>query len=268
MGSRSTIKQKAPKGDAHTWPCSDYAKNRSPRKSNPLENPVPLTKSVPLSKSFALLVLALLISLPSLSCAKNFGDGGVPRKTREQLISQLLEKAAHTSIGTRQTAYSAYRFAAFYAPQDKQIQAKYEEARKMPVGIVANVQETRDFLANWVRHEDFRDFPASTAETDLLNLEMLNDERLVGDLSYSVYSVSQRTLFATYPPADAGESNGEQVCVFTSAPNYSVAEVRKTYGETSVQGTNPNILTYGRFRLIATDSGQVRVVLFPLFPSR
>lgn len=179
-----------------------------------------------------------------------------------------MEKGAHTTIGTRQTAYSAYRFAAYYAPQDKDIQVKYEEAKKMLIGTDLPAPYMVDFLANWVRAEDLRDFPASTPDTDRLNLEMLNDERLVGDLRYSVYSVPKRMLFLIFPPHDAGDKNGEEVCVFTSAPNYSLAEVRKIYGEPSAQGTTPNILTYGRLRLIANESGKVGVVVFPLFPNK
>jgi len=209
---------------------------------------------------FWLAVLAM-----GLSCQKP----SRPRETvtKEQMITKLVEKGDRALPNDRETAYAAYRFAFFYAPRDSSIRAKYDAAKNSPIGLVANLQQMNDLLKNMVSSEDVRDFPASTPEMDLVNLRMLIDTALVGNLSYTIYSARQRALFATFPPHDSG-NNSEEVCVFTSGDLYPLDEVRQLYGNpsTEVNGPAKSTWTYGRFRLIA-DGKNVRLILFPLFTS-
>ena len=139
----------------------------------------------------------------------------------------------------------------------------------MPIGLVANVPATNDMIARLVTPEDLRDFPPATPDTDMINLKMLLDESLVGDLSYTNYSAGQRVLFATFPPHDSGAANSDEVCVFTKEALYSLDSVRGMYGAptTEVNGATKSVWTYGRFRLVGDSSHYVRLVLFPLFPS-
>ena len=222
-----------------------------------------------LGRNVGAVVLLVVVALALVACGQKAGDEPSATK-RDLLIAKLREKGeASASATERQTAYSAYRFAAYYAPQNKEIQSRLDEIKGMGVGMVPNVVETQGLLTVLPQPEDFLNFPAAKPEMELVNLEMLNDERLVGDLGYTVYEVPTRTLFGTFPPSDAGDPNGNHVLVFTSRPQYSkLAEVMQTYGPPTSSATQAQrtILTYGRFRVIADNTARVRLVIFPLFP--
>ena len=214
-------------------------------------------------------VLLVLVALALVACGKKAGDEPSATK-RDLLIAKLREKGeASASTTGWQTAYSAYRFAAYYAPQDEGIKARFAEIKGMTTGLVPNMNETRGLLTVLPQPEDFRNFPVAKPEMEVVNLEMLNDERLVGDLGYTVYEEPTRILAGTLPPSDAGDPNGSQILVFTSTPQYSkLREVMDAYGPPTSSATQAQrtILTYGRFRVIADNTARVRLVIFPLFP--
>src|SRR5687767_13371996 len=80
-------------------------------------------------------VLLVLVALGLGACGTAGDEKAAPTK-RDLLIAKLREKGeAGASATGWQTAYSAYRFAAYYAPQDKEIQSRFAEIKGMTTGL-------------------------------------------------------------------------------------------------------------------------------------
>jgi hypothetical protein len=80
---------------------------------------------------------------------------------------------------------------------------------------------------------------------EITNLQMLLDERLVGDLRYSSL-------------VGKGEKNESAfgVFLFLHKPSLSIEQVLQTYGEPQSRHSD-NILTYGRLRIIGEKTDEL-----------
>ena len=91
---------------------------------------------------------------------------------------------------------------------------------------------------------DFEGFPKATLRSDLVNLRMLNDETIVGDLNYATM----------------------QGCsVFISNPTIEMPALREKYGPPDSERKMKNggqISTYGRFRVFGDSAGKTVLVVY------
>jgi hypothetical protein len=225
--------------------------------------------------------------LPASSCSTSSNQ-------RQQLITALVQRGDSVlRPADRATAYGAYRFAAHFAPQDTTIAAKlshrtwtvdrsaisrfaapHDTATRPQIiairdfSVIPNIDSAVDRYLAVAGPRTEGAFPVASSEMDLVNLRMLLDRRLVGDLSYACRERgADKFLFATYPPDDSAKvGTPEKLCMFTSEPRVLLSEVRQIYGKPSVEGEA--VVTYGILRLAADANGQVRLVLFPPFSSR
>lgn len=218
-------------------------------------------------KPISLVAVSFLLFILSsnLSCNQgNSANGGKSATVndRGQLIGQLVEKGDQSVSKDRDIAYSAYRFAAFYAPKDEAITAKLKPKEKWLVGMAPITDSLTSRVSAFV-YPNYRDPAASTPEMDIVNLRMLLDERLVGKMYYVVFSFQGGRLGATFPPNDTASPGIREVCVFTSEPQLSLSQIKEIYGKPSED--LGRILIYGRFTLVGDETNQLRLVLFPLF---
>lgn len=215
--------------------------------------------------TFAAVGLVSLLLLVMAAC------GTKPTASREQLVASLVQRGdrARAQRVTRETARSAYRFAAYYAPHDAAIASKL--SADWDVGIIGYPERVSGLvqccLGASSKNARSR-FPQSTPGMDIVNLRMLLDEKVVGDLSYTC--ADGRSLWATFPPNDsASDKVSDRICMFTSEPQLSVSEIRQIYGAPSSDGGM--LPTYGIFRLVtisASENHKVDLVVFPPFPPK
>lgn len=195
-------------------------------------------------------VVALVATLLLVSPAGPFPRWGGSNE-RDRLIWALVTMGDEASAKDRREGQWAYDFALFYAPKDEGIAARLKSIGGRHFSA-SNAEI--DQVSNAVRQvllQDFRSWPQPTPEMDLVELRMLLDQRLVGALRYTRSPEIPSTR------------------IFVSRPTLTVGEVQNAFGtpseEKSRQGRS--ILTYGRIRLYAADTGSVQGVFFHETPS-
>ena len=99
--------------------------------------------------------------------------------------------------------------------------------------------------------DNWKPWPDPTPETEPVELRMLLDKQLAGDLHYADF-----------------RAEGVWGLVFTAKPALTVSEVKVRYGKPSAEKKGEDgsvLLTYGRFRLAADKSGNVAGIFFQKF---
>jgi hypothetical protein len=101
--------------------------------------------------------------------------------------------------------------------------------------------------------EDLCGFPTATPDSDLANLRMISDERLLPNLESSPVG-----------PAHSGTCAGSSAFIFLAKPLLSIVEVRQAYGKPQLERKDADgseVLTYGRFRVLGAKDGKAAYVL-------
>lgn len=115
----------------------------------------------------------------------------------------------------------------------------------------------------------FGKFPKLTPGMELVNLRMLLDERLLGDLGYAQLwmnlSGSQLSI-SLEEPTTKPEGRNSQLWVFLKEPTININKVRSAYGKPSTEQKDmfgTRITTYGLFRFLSDKDGKIEGILFP-----
>jgi len=205
---------------------------------------------------------------PPLAPASQSSSDGQRRKA---LIAALVKKgdriaATSTDMFDKYGAMAAYTFAAMYAPEDAAVRDKMrglelgfvtsDKGMAAMRGVAPRVHSADPFNKPW---------PAAAPGIDLVELAILLDDRLVGNLT--VLSVSSAggagEMDVTTRDPEKALLSGRR-CVFAHQPTLSAAQAISTYGKPTAEDKHPDgytSLTYGRFRLVANRGGQITAVL-------
>jgi len=167
---------------------------------------------------------------------------------REKLITELVTLGETASAKDKQSAQWAYSFAVLYAPNDPEIKKKKEAIGGWSFNASKDEKGQMSSAMSHLNADNFKPWPDPTAEMEPIELQMLLDKQLVGDLHYADFRVA-----------------GVWGFVFTAKPSLTVAKVKLKYGKPSAEKKGKDgsvLLTYGRFRLAADKSGNVAGVFF------
>lgn len=107
-------------------------------------------------------------------------------------------------------------------------------------------------VLNSAKPEDWCGFPMPTPAMDLVAIQMISDLKLLPSLRSTSFSTSEC-------------SGGSYV--FLGKPSLTASEVKAKYGkpQSERKDADGEVMTYGRFRVIADKDGHVFGVLFPPF---
>ena len=208
--------------------------------------------------TFALTAVLWLLPSDSGPAGRRSGPGGTrsgqgPAGGKQALLADLIAKGdAALKSDKRMLASNIYDLAGRYGTPGSQIAERLRKAAPRSWSL-SNAEIGRAQEAIYLcSREDCADWPPEDAKMVLVELAMLQDERLVGNL---------RWHFGSF-------QNGPTLRYFLAAPKRTVAQVRSTYGPPSSQKTEQHgadakrtVVTYGRLRLIAEESGRIRTVL-------
>ena len=165
---------------------------------------------------------------------------------RQVLIKHLLAQAgALAREGPSKEEYRIYLIARAYCRNDKAVARKIKELKDAPLRSPMNFEETRwmagvltglpsDIGTNW---------PERSERMELVELRMLADKRLVGNL-----------LFVYRPKNHANTG----LILFQSKPKMTIEYLRNRYGAPSdttfTEVGDTELMTYGRIRLWIRNS--------------
>ena len=216
--------------------------------------------------------IASLAMLSSVACQKR---ESIPEQ-RTRLVAALVERGKSAlARADAKAAYWPYQFAAWYAPGDTDIASALKSMRvpEEPRSADEAAREFRPIQRGFVKAVEiglaagnpgaaysFADEPLPDPAVDVLNLKMLLDQKLTGDLRLTAQSsLQKRDGVATRMEGQA----------FLSPPSTTVSEVQRLYGQPTSKpnGGSGDILTYGRLRMIAEKDGTVVFVIFRAFES-
>jgi len=176
------------------------------------------------------------------------------RGVRAELVQELVAKGDELVSKNKIGAYYAYHFAAIYAPADPAIVERpprkgvdfssgFMPPEEIREGDILRVMKAADavpvkFMIDW---------PESDAKTEITELRILLEPKLVGDL----YCM----------PLEKGEG---KALVFYAEPEMTLSGAKAKFGEPVSEATADDCicLNYGRVRLVADTSGKVNFVLY------
>ena len=133
---------------------------------------------------------------------------------RERLIARLVAAGDKAMTKDKNVASRYYAFASLYAPNDDDIERKLEEAQEGVEQRLIVGQEYDHAVAfvKTVGSEGFGGWPEVSAEMELVDLRILLDSRLVGDLHYT-----------------SAQMSGEALRIFLATPDRELSEVLPEY---------------------------------------
>lgn len=189
-----------------------------------------------------MLVVIVAVGLSSLARAQSPADERQARANmdRSQLIAQMFKRGDEAMV--KGAVPRAYAFAAFFVPdEDPELKAKLPIFRlKALLEPFSSIDGMADLA---------RGFTEPTEQTDIINLRMLLDERIVGDLSYS-----------------EGVNTPSRILIFQAQKlPIAIDIVKQDYGTPTSEEKRPDgrlRLTYGRVRVFADPAGQISGALF------
>jgi hypothetical protein len=178
-----------------------------------------------------------------------------PIADRVKLVNQLVARGDALRGPSKESARAAYLLARTFAggdEGDKAVTRLIEEKiaalgsqTKNLLGQMGRMQEAFDAVEDT---SDFSNFPKRMAASDLVNLRMLLDDRLIPDPLFTEIQVP-----------------GVRCNLILAKPNVSMAQIRETYGPPSAERTmkkGGQILTYGMFRIFGDLAGRAATVVF------
>lgn len=189
----------------------------------------------------------LLAAAPARNPPPDKGDGAEPANA-SKLVATLVARGDAAQAKDKNAAYLAYSFAARYAPDDDSLKDKIKALG--PQGLLLTQAEI-DRSQRAIRQafdEDLVEWPDPAPQVDGLELRILTDRRLVGNLRHTKLGLK-----------------GATVNVFLSQPTLTVAQARSVLGKPSAERKTRRgsaVLTYGRLRLIGGSSNIIALVVF------
>jgi hypothetical protein len=183
--------------------------------------------------------------------AADRGDTSGTPPSSAQSLQRLVEKADQLASQSKQTAWKIYKLALVYSPEDARITQKQKS-----LGV--SESSTTDLEGDEIVHcakvvqtldtrKILKDLPAPEAKTHSVELRLLNDSTLVGDVRYSTYD------------SDLGAFS-----VFTAAPAATLPTVTLKYGAPGNTARDDAHLyaSYGHVVIVAGKDGKVTAVCF------
>lgn len=183
------------------------------------------------------------------------------RGTRAELLAALVEKGDAAARDEKDLKHLrsrwAYTFASLFDPDNREVAGKLKalggqvtraESKDVEGANDAGMRFSIAMISGISGVNLQRllgSFPKLTPEMQLVNLRMLLDDRLVGDLAYTPWQI--------------GEGSSRSLLVFIKQPSISPNELRSTYGEPSAENMSDNTTTYGLIRFYGMDC-----IVFPL----
>jgi len=190
--------------------------------------------------------------------------------SRQELLAALVEKGEIALSDEKDAKHLrarwAYTFANLFAPKDGEVAAKLKsvggqvtkaESDEVEGKYEANLRftfGTASALTDDNLGDLYGNFSKLTPKMELVNLRILLDERLVGDLGYI--------------PWQMGEGGSQFLLVFLKEPTMNMNEVRATYGQPSTELTGYNVITYGLIRFFSDEAGKIHCIVFPIVNGR
>ena len=123
-------------------------------------------------------------------------------------------------------------------------------------GNYSRTQAEISFMMSVVRSmdtaKDLCGFPEPTPDSDVANMRMISDPRMLPNLEASPFS------------AQSGACAGQAAFIFLAKPALSMAEIRQIYGKPQTERKDADgseVFTYGRLRILGAKDGQAAGVL-------
>jgi hypothetical protein len=160
---------------------------------------------------------------------------------RNTLIKALVARGDAAPEGAK---HFAYQLVLRYAPDDEAVERKLVGPTRFSMSN-AEIAQMQFAISN-TSSEDFGGWPKSTTEMETVELRLLLDEKISGDLRFTTGSI-----------------RGMTARIMMSRPDRTIDEVLSKYGPPTSEKKrgDSRVLTYGRIRLIGNSAGKVICVL-------
>jgi hypothetical protein len=169
----------------------------------------------------------------------------------EKLIADLVAIGDAAFAKDKQSAQWAYSFAALFAPKDPDIKKKKEAVGDWAFNASSAERSQMDSALSHLSADNWKPWSDSNPEMVTVELRMLLDKQLVGDLHYADFRKA-----------------GVWGLVFVAKPTLTISEMIDRYGKPSAEtkgGDGSVLVSFGRFRLVVDKSGHVAGVFFRRF---
>lgn len=177
--------------------------------------------------------------------------------TRSKALAAVVERGdKEMAAGRQPQAREAWRLVLAFAPDHQDARKKLDALTPEGFSVTAAEQGIMLDAIGQSSASDWCGFPAPTPDTDLVNLRMLADQRLLPSLRTTSWA------------AQSGPCAGTGAFGFLAAPLLTITEVRQAYGKPQAERKDSNgseTLTYGRFRVLGAKNGKAVMVIFPPF---
>ncbi|MCC6294232.1 MAG: hypothetical protein IT164_16405 [Bryobacterales bacterium] len=177
--------------------------------------------------------------------------------TRSKALAAVVARGdRELAAGREEQARAAWSAVLAFEPSHQDARKKLDALKPASFSLAA--AETGIILdaLRQTSASDWCGFPAPTPDTDLVNVRMLADQRLLPSLR------------ATSWGAQSGPCAGTGAFGFLAAPLLTITEVRQAYGKPQAERKDSDgseTLTYDRFRVLGAKDGKTVLVIFPPF---
>lgn len=246
-------------------------------------------------------VARLLSTCVSLMIAYPFLAAQDQPQNKVQAVQRLVDRETASVADPKRIPWGLI-FAIDFAPEDESIKAKFNASgdrlymasnsefdraraglvnagRSLQTDAQRKLTSISDLLGNsGVKLPSAALGPAASEQTELVNLRMLLDERLVGDLRFVKGNLRHGSIGLSvvtpkvWNPTDVGFALGGledlDFRFFLTAPSLTTAAVEQAYGPPSsawdgdrTKGVG-RVLSYGRISIVAAPDGQISYVFY------
>lgn len=194
----------------------------------------------------ARITMLVAIGATSVQCQ------ATPQSERQSLLTKVLQKADSLRDANRQEAGVTYGMAVFFTDDKARADQIQDKWRALDVASIS-LSDAQRKRASEVLHLVDLDacaspWPPRTAETDVINLKMVLNDKLFDTLVRTNINFSGGGCF-----------------IFLAAPKMSMAEVKTAFGapgSTVRQKDGSETITYGVFKVAGDKDGRAVAVMF------
>lgn len=185
------------------------------------------------------------------------GDQASPASARDRALSAAIARG-DSVLAAHDTNEARMVFRVITAFDSANVEARKRFTPLPDRGMVISDEEARrsNRVALAMPSEHWCNFPPRSDSSDVINIAMLSDVRLLPSLR----SAGLR--------AQSGKCRGMDAFLMLGQPTATIAEVRERYGAPQAEVRNPDgtvVVTYGRFRIFGDKDGSVIAVVLPSF---